>query len=814
MLFHKKKKDELHSGDILLAEGIYLKKPVMKQGHFVVDAFFRSLIVVLLVFGSVGGFLSTLSLSYNYVVVLISYLILAMYFSFLYATGKLVIRDLGYIAFFVVFVFSIFQLRNYANSGLYVIVNSFLQQAKTFFDLPNVREYELRVDNNYLTLTIFAIFIGMVMIILLNIWLYSSMSIGWAAFFTFTWFLIPMYIKLTPEPIYVMCLGIGYACVLIWKANGHYRVYSKKDAFHIKGWKKNRITYVKDIKVIRQVLFSTVIMMFVVVTLVQGFIPPTIFQGYFKKDPMREATSETVGNFVLLGFAGLWDRYGSTGGMSGGKLGGVSNVTPDYLTDLVVSYTPYSNEAVYLKGFTGGSYEGDQWTGIYYDLQETKRDDEIFAEDSMKEQADYLNQCYVEGEEYAAFGSMDVRNVGADSAYLYYPYYTSFGDYSIYSNSNPYLQSVQGLGYDKEATYLYYPKIQWEKSLGATSPSSIDTSQIDEVFLEVPDMNVEVMNDICNEIGLSEDMSTNEIIQRVDDYFWENIPYTLKPGATPRNADFVNYFLTENRKGYCAHFASAATLIFRHMGIPARYVEGYAFNMETALDADLNEAKEYSDYYHGYSALGESAVVDVEVTDAMAHAWVEVYIKDFGWKVVEVTPGSNEATDEDDFWSAFSNLLDSEADLDIGNGSPWDDLNLMDYVWILYVILSVVVLIALISFVRLLIRKGVRYRNCHQNNRQEALIARYSNLCDCVLICEERFVQCRSHSEQLHFMAVMLKLTIDEEELRQVLEEISFSTHKVSDERLDLVEMQIKQMQNAVWKYCADFRQKCKLLLR
>lgn len=813
MLFQRKKRDELHSGDILLAEGIYLKKPVMEQGHFVKDAFFRSLIVVLLTFGSVGGFLSAFSLSYNYVVVLIAYLLLAMYFSFLYATGRLIYRDLGYIAFFAVFVFSIFQLRNYANSGLYVIVNSFLQHAKTFFDLPGVREYELRVENNYLTLTIFSIFIGMVIIILLNIWLYSSMSIGWTLLFTFSWFYIPLYIKLTPEPIYIMCLAIGYACVLMWKPNGHYRVYSKKDAFHIKGWKKNHITYVKDIKVVRQVLLSGVVMMFVMVTLIRGIVPPATFQGYFKKDPMREATAETIGNFVLLGFSGLMNRYVSTGGMSGGKLGGISNVRPDYLTDLVVSYTPYSNEAVYLKGFTGGSYEGDQWTSIYYDLQGTKTNADIFAEDSMKAQADILGQQFMGHEEYTAFASMDVKNVGADTAYLYYPYYTTFVDYSIYNNSNPYLQSAQGLGYDETASYSYYPKIRWEKNMGVTSPSSIDTSQIDAVYLEVPDTNVEVIDAVCKEIGLSESMSTNEIIQRVDDYFWDNIPYTLKPGATPRGADFVNYFLTENRKGYCAHFASSATLIFRHMGIPARYVEGYAFNMETALDAELNEEKEYSNYYHGYSALGESAVVDVEVTDAMAHAWVEVYIKDFGWKVVEVTPGSNEATDEDDFWSAFSNLLEDEADLDFDGGSPWDDLNLMDYVWILYVLLSLVALMAGIAVVRILIRKGIRYRNCHQENIQEALIARYCNLCECILICDERFVQCRSHREQLHFMAGMLRVSIEELELQVTLEEISFSTHTVSQDRLSVVEEQIAKLQSEVWKY-ANFKQKCKLILR
>ena len=54
------------------------------------------------------------------------------------------------------------------------------------------------------------------------------------------------------------------------------------------------------------------------------------------------------------------------------------------------------------------------------------------------------------------------------------------------------------------------------------------------------------------------------------------------------------------------HFASAATLLLRWMGIPARYVAGYV--------ADV-------------PASGH-----VRVPDSAAHAWVEVYIEGYGWE--------------------------------------------------------------------------------------------------------------------------------------------------------------------------------------
>lgn len=90
--------------------------------------------------------------------------------------------------------------------------------------------------------------------------------------------------------------------------------------------------------------------------------------------------------------------------------------------------------------------------------------------------------------------------------------------------------------------------------------------------------------------------------------------YSTEPGNLPKGKDFVLYFLTENRKGYCVHFASATTALLQAMDIPARYVFGYRFF------AVANEEK--------------------TVTDEMAHAWTEVYCPGIGWVRVESTAGA------------------------------------------------------------------------------------------------------------------------------------------------------------------------------
>ena len=40
------------------------------------------------------------------------------------------------------------------------------------------------------------------------------------------------------------------------------------------------------------------------------------------------------------------------------------------------------------------------------------------------------------------------------------------------------------------------------------------------------------------------------------------------------------YFLSDSRRGYCMHYASAATLMLRALGVPARYVQGYTVQTE------------------------------------------------------------------------------------------------------------------------------------------------------------------------------------------------------------------------------------------
>lgn len=78
----------------------------------------------------------------------------------------------------------------------------------------------------------------------------------------------------------------------------------------------------------------------------------------------------------------------------------------------------------------------------------------------------------------------------------------------------------------------------------------------------------------------------------------------------------IDSFMFETREGYGMHFATAYALMMRAAGIPARVVSGY----------------------HG--GLYMFLIERVYVTEADSHAWVEIWLDDYGWVRMDVARAS------------------------------------------------------------------------------------------------------------------------------------------------------------------------------
>jgi transglutaminase-like putative cysteine protease len=93
-------------------------------------------------------------------------------------------------------------------------------------------------------------------------------------------------------------------------------------------------------------------------------------------------------------------------------------------------------------------------------------------------------------------------------------------------------------------------------------------------------------------------------------------------------------FMLRDRKGHCEYFASAATLLLRRLGIPARYTVGYS-------------VQDWSDLEHAFV-----------VRNRHAHAWTMAYM-DGRWIEVDTTPANWATSEAEESRSVFGPVMDA-----------------------------------------------------------------------------------------------------------------------------------------------------------
>ena len=133
--------------------------------------------------------------------------------------------------------------------------------------------------------------------------------------------------------------------------------------------------------------------------------------------------------------------------------------------------------------------------------------------------------------------------------------------------------------------------------------------------------------------------SDSEKIAAVTDWLRSGHTYTTRPPERPAGVDPVDDFLFRQPAGHCEFFASAAVLLLRAAGVPARYVTGFRGGEWNSIG--------------GY----------VAVRGERAHAWAEAFVAGVGWTRVDATPpaaalapaGRLDATSDalDFFWSRW-----------------------------------------------------------------------------------------------------------------------------------------------------------------
>ena len=131
-------------------------------------------------------------------------------------------------------------------------------------------------------------------------------------------------------------------------------------------------------------------------------------------------------------------------------------------------------------------------------------------------------------------------------------------------------------------------------------------------YLQIPVSTKQLLRDWADSVGISADSPT--LVEDIQRAVQNAAVYNVHGKDYPAGVDVAVYFLTEAKEGVCQHFATAATMLYRAFGIPARYAVGFAKTV---------------------TPNGET-----QLTAGDAHSWVEVYVDGLGWVPIDATPSS------------------------------------------------------------------------------------------------------------------------------------------------------------------------------
>lgn len=404
------------------------------------------------------------------------------------------------------------------------------------------------------------------------------------------------------------------------------------------------------------------------------------------------------------------------------------------ITELTV--TTDSPKTLYLHGFSGTFYEDNTWRSPeedYYTLVNFTRSNLPLT---------YASNVYKETKRKH---EVTLTYEAASRKYVYTPYFLAD---VIPSNAEYYLDNYLYPKDSSEDTYTMNIVDYTEDELANIDISTTQQIQYKDYMsianTAMPSSTRAALEKITIP-GMDEAETDEEKIAAVISYVENFGEYTLSPGTTPSNKDFVLYFLNENKRGYCVHYATAATLLLRTHGVMARYAEGYRVDAHEIVNGTAS------------------------VKDRQAHAWVEVFDPLLGWKPIEVTPAASLEVNVNTNGGGTTNNpnnntgeVTNQEDPNTGNQTQGnqtqtttkDTFKISKQLWFLF---GGIVLISIFAGQRK-IRKARRNRNMHQGNVREGILYAGTYL-DRWMKADEAYP----------------------ENIRMILEEAKFSSHPMQE---------------------------------
>ena len=289
--------------------------------------------------------------------------------------------------------------------------------------------------------------------------------------------------------------------------------------------------------------------------------------GYWEKFPALQALAwETPGQSSTQG-----EGQSHLGMPENNRIDLLSAGFPTGLSTTVMSVRASLSGFVYLRYQSFDSYNGSQWLAT-----ELSEDPDFWPVKEELEDAGYI--------------SISTKKLYEG---MFIPYYAQNDCYLLQNGMQPNSEKLT----------------EYRVSKGTLGKSAYAWQTPDLTpYLQLPEATRVAARKILQENNLQ---TPEDILQYVKD----SATYSLMTAPPPEDTeDFAVWFLQSGETGFCVHFATAAAVLLRAAGYPARYVTGYAL-----------------------TARGGRTVY---VKESNAHAWVEYAVPESGyiWQVFEATP--------------------------------------------------------------------------------------------------------------------------------------------------------------------------------
>ena len=254
---------------------------------------------------------------------------------------------------------------------------------------------------------------------------------------------------------------------------------------------------------------------------------------------------------------------------------------------------------------------------------------------------------------------MTVQNVGASGKYLYAPY-ELLADSDVLDAAQIGDRTLLASGLRGQRTYSFHASDNIITQYQRLAAALLEETEQTNAFLNTEaaynrfayDHYTDIPDDVRGFLeeklgGYQKDEGQVHFdYQRAKQniLFYLTTYITYEENVLPiTGGDFALTFLDGTQSGYDVHYATAAALMFRYYGIPARYVEGYLVTKDDAAQMKSGQT--------------------LNVAGNRAHAWVEYYQDGLGWLPFEATPTYFSAMEKAEQYQNISGLV-GQAPLD------------------------------------------------------------------------------------------------------------------------------------------------------